>query len=425
MGGLACALALAKHGIPRIDVYETASDLGFVGAGIQLAPNMGRILNRLGCWEPIAKEATEIKEASIRQHTDNKELGHVDFSYVRKVYGMPHMVGHRSSLASGMYEACKNENAITFHFRSTCVGIKSWSPKPIFTITPYGGEPYDVCTDVILAADGIKSAVRTQMLQKLGVHAEVVDSGQSAYRIMLTREQLASDPELLQLLEADQVTRWIGERRHIIAYPISNKTIYNISSAQPDIHFADAPSAMYTTRGSKAQMLDNFKDFCPLVQRMLKLVPEGEVCEWKLRVHSPLPTWVMGSVALVGDACHPTLPHMAQGAAQAVEDGGVLGVVLSKIPHNNAESVNKALKIYEHVRKERAEILVDLAAASCRTLHLGEGAAREERDRQFAALKDKGGPNPDKSLDAEVQKMIMGTDVMELAQIEVLKTFGV
>lgn len=67
MGGLACALALAKHGITRIDVYETASNLGFVGAGIQLAPNMARILERLGCWEVIAKEATDIKDASIRR----------------------------------------------------------------------------------------------------------------------------------------------------------------------------------------------------------------------------------------------------------------------------------------------------------------------------------------------------------------------
>ncbi|KAF5388972.1 hypothetical protein D9757_005068 [Collybiopsis confluens] len=425
MGGLASALALAKHGILHIDVYETASNLGFVGAGIQLAPNMARILDRLGCWEPIAREATDIKEASIRQHSDNKELGHVDFAYVQKVYGVFHMVGHRSSLAGEMYEACNKEKAIKFHFRSSCSGIKSWTPKPTFTINPREGEPYDVTADVVLAADGIKSIVRSQLLKELGVVAEVVDSGQSAYRILLTREQLASDPEMLQLLDADQVTRWIGEQRHIIAYPISNKGIYNLSTAQPDIHFAEGPSETYTTRGSKTQMLDRFKDFCPLVQRMLNLVPEGEVCEWKLRVHSPLPTWIRGCVALVGDACHPTLPHLAQGAAQAVEDAGVLGVVLSKLPNTDPETIQKALKIYEDVRKERAETLVELAAASCRTLHLGEGAAKEERDKQFAALKDKGGPNPDKSLDAEVQKMIMGVDVMELAQIEFSKSFGI
>ncbi|KAJ3862720.1 hypothetical protein EV359DRAFT_74022 [Lentinula novae-zelandiae] len=416
MGGLACALALAKHGITRIDVYETASNLGFVGAGIQLAPNMARILERLGCWEVIAKEATDIKDASIRRHNDNTELAHVDFSYIRREYGVPHMVGHRSSLANAMFDACKNETAITFHFKSSCGGIKSWLPKPIFTVVPREGESYDVSVDVVLAADGIKSVVRTQILRELNIDAEVIDSGQSAYRIMLTREQMASDPEMLQLLDSDQVTRWIGERRHIIAYPISNKSVYNISTAQPDVHFAAAPSATYTTRGSKADMLDNFKDFCPLVLRMLNLVPEGEVCEWKLRVHNPLPTWVRGSVALVGDACHPTLPHLNQGAAQAIEDAGVLAVVLSKLPDRSPDSINKALKVYEHVRKKRAETLVELAAASGRTLHLGEGAAREERDKQFAALKDKGGSSPDKAVDAEVQKMVLGTDIMQVAR---------
>ncbi|KAJ4493244.1 hypothetical protein C8R41DRAFT_764867 [Lentinula lateritia] len=416
MGGLACALALAKHGITRIDVYETASNLGFVGAGIQLAPNMARILERLGCWEVIAKEATDIKDASIRRHNDNTELAHVDFSYIRREYGVPHMVGHRSSLANAMFDACRKETAITFHFKSSCGGIKSWLPKPIFTVVPREGESYDVSVDVVLAADGVKSVVRPQILKELNIDAEVIDSGQSAYRIMLTREQMASDPEMLQLLNSDQVTRWIGERRHIIAYPISNKSIYNISTAQPDVHFAAAPSATYTTRGSRADMLDNFKDFCPLVLRMLNLVPEGEVCEWKLRVHNPLPTWVRGSVALVGDACHPTLPHLNQGAAQAIEDAGVLAVVLSKLPDFSPDSINKALKVYEHVRKKRAETLVELAAASGRTLHLGEGAAREERDKQFAALKEKGGPSPDKAVDAEVQKMILGTDVMQVAR---------
>ncbi|KIK64135.1 hypothetical protein GYMLUDRAFT_40392 [Collybiopsis luxurians FD-317 M1] len=430
MGGLACALALAKHGIPQIDVYESASSLGFVGAGIQLAPNMARILDRLGCWDSIAEEATDIKVASIRQHNDNKELGCVDLTYIRKEYGMPHMVGHRSSLAGGLYEACKKEKAITFHFRSTCSEIESWSPKPTFTIIPRGdgegtGSPYRVSADIVLAADGIKSVVRPQILRSLGVSAQVIDSGQSAYRIMLTRDQMSSDPELFSLLDSDQVTRWIGERRHIIAYPISNKTIYNISSAQPDVHFAQAPEATYTTRGSKSDMLDNFKDFCPLVLRMLDLVSDGEVCEWKLRVHNPLPTWVKGSVALVGDACHPTLPHLNQGAAQAIEDAGVLAVVLSKLPDPSPESVNKALRVYERVRKKRAETLVDLAAASGRTLHLGEGAAREERDKQFSALKDNlGAPSPDKAVDKEVQTLILGTDAMQVAEDSFDKIFG-
>lgn len=126
-------------------------------------------------------------------------------------------------------------------------------------------------------------------------------------------------------------------------------------------------------------------------------------------------TWVHGSVALVGDSCHPTLPHLNQGAAQAIEDAAVLGVVLSKLPSTSPSDVNKALKVYEKVRKTRAETLVGLAAASGKTLHLGEGAAREERDKQFAAAKEKG-ESPDKWADKNVQATIYGHDCWKVAE---------
>jgi salicylate hydroxylase len=207
----------------------------------------------------------------------------------------------------------------------------------------------------------------------------------------------------------DGVTRWIGEKRHIIAYPVQNHEIYNLSTVQPDDNFAAAPDTTYTTKGSKKVMLDVFHDFCPRVQKMLNLVPDGEVCEWKLRVHEPLPTWIYGSTALVGDACHPTLPHLNQGAAQAIEDAASVAVALERCPSASAEDVSRALKVYEKVRKDRAYLLVDLAAQSGKALHLGEGKAKEERDKAFAAVKE-GGKVPDKWADADIQKMIYTFD---------------
>jgi salicylate hydroxylase len=350
----------------------------------------------------------------------DKELGHVDLAYIEETYKYPHMVGHRHSLANGLYKGCLREKAIAFHFQTAVRDVTSFSPKPTFVAVPRTGEPYTVTCDVLLAADGIKSVARVAMLKALNVTASVIDSHQAAYRIMLTRAQLSSDPELLALIEQEGVTRWIGERRHIIAYPVSKKQIYNISTTQPDVNFAAAPSETYTTKGSKKAMLEVFSDFCPKLQRMLNLVPEGEVCEWKLRIHEPLPTWVHGSVALVGDACHPTLPHMAQGAAQAIEDAAVLGAVLGQLPDGREESVNKALRVYEKIRKERAEMLVELAAASARNLHLGEGKAKEERDRQFEELRKKGGKAtvPDKWADADVQKTVYGVDCVKIAKEE-------
>ena len=418
MGGLTCALALARAGFKDVTVYELASNLGFVGAGIQMAPNMARVLDRLGVWDDIAKEAVVLNETSIRQGSTDDELGHVDLHSIKELYGYPHMVGHRSTLAGELYNGCKRESdSIQFKFSTTCENI-NLEGKPSFTAVPRkDGEPYEVQCDVLLGADGVKSNTRVAMLKTLGVEAEVEDTGQAAYRIMLSREQMSSDPDLLALIDADKVVRWIGEKRHIIAYPVSRKQIYNISTAQPDANFAAAPSATYTTKGSKKEMLGVFGDYCPMIHRMLDMVPEGEVCEWKLRVHAPLPTWVHGSMALVGDACHPTLPHLAQGAAQAIEDAAVLGVVLAHLPSNAGPAdINKALKMYEKVRKERAETLVELAAASGRALHLGQGAAKEERDKQFAALRNKSGPVPDKWADADVQKNVYGFDCVEVAE---------
>lgn len=342
----------------------------------------------------------------------NAELSHVAMPDIEEKYGFPHCTGHRSSLAGGLFNGCKKESAIKFHFSTSLVRVNSFSPKPVLTVKPRDGDEYTVEADIVLASDGIKSVTRTQMLAELGTQSEEEDTGQAAYRIMLRRSEMEHDPEMRELLDSDTVVRWVGERRHIIAYPVSSKQIYNLSTAQPDTNFASATNATYTTRGSKKAMLKVFDDFCPLVHRMLNLVPDGEVCEWKLRVHKPLPTWVHGSVALLGDACHPTLPHLSQGAAMAIEDGAVLAEIVSKIPADrmhDPETITKTLKVYELLRKPHCTALVNLATHSGRILHLGEGKAREERDREFR-LNGKTGSVPDKWASPDVQKMIYSLD---------------
>jgi salicylate hydroxylase len=274
-----------------------------------------------------------------------------------------------------------------------------------------------VNADVLLAADGIKSITRAALLQELGAVEAEEETGQAAYRIMLKREEMAHDPEMLGLLDSNEVMRWIGEKRHIIAYPVSSHSIYNLSTTQPDTNFAAAPSVTYTTKGSKEAMLGVFHDFCPLVLRMLNLVPEGEVCEWRLRMHKPLPTWVHGGVALLGDACHPTLPHLSQGAAMAIEDGSVIAEVLLRAPDQKPETITKCLKVYQLSRKDWCTRLVDLAFVSGKGLHLGEGKAKEERDRLFAEHKSKGAV-PDKWASPDVQKMIYSNDCVANVRAE-------
>ncbi|KAI0509341.1 FAD/NAD(P)-binding domain-containing protein [Xylaria bambusicola] len=429
MGGLACALAFAKKGFKKIEVYESASNLGFVGAGIQLAPNLARVLDRWGCWAKIHAEATTVTSSSIREGSTNKELSLVQMPDIAELYGYPHCVGHRASLAGSLYEGCLKEPAITFYFSTGLESVKSFGPdKVLFTVKPRDGEAYEIETDIILAADGIKSSIRTAMLRAVGSSAEVEDTGQAAYRIMLSRADMEKDPEMLELLDSDCALRWIGEKRHIVAYPISNKTIYNLSTCQPDTNFAAAPSVTYTTRGDKSAMLKVYGDFSPLVLRMLNLVPEGEVCEWRLRSHKPLDTWTLGAVTLIGDACHPTLPHLGQGATMAIEDAAVVAECVSALPVTDGkidrEALSRALKVYELLRKERTSTLVDMAAFSGRTLHLGEGKAKEERDRQFAEARKKGNSVPDKWASPDVQKMIYSHDCVTEAQDKFQELFS-
>ena len=353
--------------------------------------------------------------SEVAEGSTNQELAHVEMPDIEAKYGYPHCTGHRSSLAGGMYKGCQAEAAIKFHFATAVEDIDSFGPKPRLTIKPRAGEARTIEADVVLGADGIKSVTRSRMLAELGLEAEEADTGQAAYRIMLKRSEMEHDAEMMALLDSDTVVRWIGPRRHIIAYAVSGHTIYNLSSAQPDDHFAAAPSATYTTRGSKSAMLSVFGDFCPLVHRMLDMVPEGEVCEWRLRQHKELPTWTHGCVALLGDACHPTLPHLSQGAAMAIEDGAVIAEVLARAPSRDPPTLARCLKTYERLRKDRTTTLVELAAMSGRALHLGEGKAKEERDRQFAAHKEKKGAIPDKWASPDVQQMIYSHDCIQHA----------
>lgn len=177
------------------------------------------------------------------------------------------------------------------------------------------------------------------------------------------------------------------------------------------MHFTTEPSSTWTaTGGTKAELLDTFKTFCPRVQKLLSLVPDNDpVLEWRLRVHEPLESWVEGDACLVGDACHPTLPHLAQGAAQAAEDAITLGVTLSLAERR--EDVRRALRLYELIRKPRAERAVAAAAENGRGLHLSEGADRAARDAKFRAADAKGGTNPDKQVDRELQRELYGYDV--------------
>ena len=156
--------------------------------------------------------------------------------------------------------------------------------------------------DVVLGADGIKSFVRGKIL---GDAADVaIPTGDATFRAILPRKAMESDPELRPYIDELKAHRWVGPGCHIISYPIKKHEMYNMVMVHPD---RGGVEESWTTKGSKSDVLREYDGWDPTLVKMLKLVPEGDVLEWKLCTHLPLKTWVKGSCALLGDACHPML----------------------------------------------------------------------------------------------------------------------
>lgn len=159
-----------------------------------------------------------------------------------------------------------------------------------------------VGADMIIAADGIKSTIRDQLLG--GDACKPIATGDAAYRIMLPKNVMENDPELKKLIATPDATRWLGPERHLVAYPVRGHELFNVVLLHPDRHGIEES---WTTKGSKQKMVDDYEGWDPVVRKLIDLVPDDEVLEWKLCLHPPLNTWIQGSVALIGDACHPML----------------------------------------------------------------------------------------------------------------------
>ena len=317
---------------------------------------MSRILRRWKVLDALESQAVALHALSLRSYIDDREIAEVPMSAIEKIYGAPIWVAHRADLQNVMKKAAEDAGV---HLKTGChvedVDFDNGRIKLNDSSEWLRG-------DVVIAADGVKSTIRKKMLGLHGKVDKVRETGDAAWRVVLTAEQIyqTRDTELIGTLEKSVGLRWMGPGGHIMCYPIRNHKLLNLVLLHPD---KEGTEESWTTKGDKKEMLEFFKNWNSRVKKLLDCVPPGEVLEWKLCDHAPLATWIEGKVVLIGDAAHPMLPYVAQGAAQAVEDAAVLGACLSMI--DNKEQINTALKVYELIRKERAE-LVQLSAVRAR-----------------------------------------------------------
>ncbi|KAG9691592.1 FAD/NAD(P)-binding domain-containing protein, partial [Aureobasidium melanogenum] len=403
IAGLTTAIGLKQSGHTPI-VLEQVKEIAEVGAGIQLAPNNTRILGRFGCLPQLMEKTNLLQRNSLRRWKDNDELGTAPLMPgVAELYKAPLGVIHRGDLQVTLLKFAQEQGC---DIRTNSKVVKC---DDNFEARVQLKDGSWIEGDLVVAADGIKSDLRRQIAAFHKHKDHSTPTGDAAYRILIEKERMEHDPEALELLSQNVGMRWMGPGGHIMAYPIKNNTVYNMVLLHPEHKDVDHEEGeSWTRKGSKKEMMEFYKEWNSTVQRLLSYVHEDEVMEWTLNSHRPLPAWHENKVVLIGDACHPMLPYVAQGAAQAIEDAGVLQTVLNK----SSTDVTLAIEVYEQVRKARGEAVQSSASEVRKALHLPDGPEQQERDDKIRAAGKGKGHNPDLWADRETQRWLWGTDIM-------------
>jgi salicylate hydroxylase len=324
IGGLFAAHALIAHGL-KVRVYEQAPAIGEVGAGVFVTPNSMRQLARVGLGPEVERRGARVGRDSRYLRDDGTEIAPVqvtDSAGWNATFGV-----HRADLVDILAAALPAGAVHTGH-RAT--GFDQ--DGDVARVTFANGAA--ASADVAVAADGIHSELRPFVFPP----SRPVFSGSVAYRGLVAHARVAPWPTAAWQM-------WLGKARHFLAFPVRGGELINYVGFVP----ADAEmKESWSAPGDPAVLRREFAGWDARIERLL-----GEVqatFRWALYDREPLPTWTRGRLALLGDAAHPMLPHLGQGANQAIEDGMALATILARADRASAPA---ALLAYERLRRER------------------------------------------------------------------------
>ncbi len=357
IGGLSAALCLAKRG-HEVTVFEQASALRDVGAGIQLSPNCSRVLHHLGL-EPELKAAAFLPEAIQFRHWRNGRVigaSPLGEDAVRR-YGFPYYHVHRADLLDILVAAAQRLPNILLRC-DTKVRCFSQDDTRATLSSPDG--PHD--GDVLLGADGIHSVIRAG----LWGDDRPRFTGCVAWRALVPADRLP------QGMVRPMATAWWGPGGHFVHYYVRRGELVNCVGV---IEKAGWEVESWTARGDHAEFAADFAGWHDDIQRLIDNAERDSLFKWALHDREPMPRWGKGRVSLLGDACHPTLPFIAQGAAMSIEDAAVLAGCLAV--DNEASA---ALQRYERLRRDRTAGVQRGSRRNATLFHLA-GAKAWLRDR--------------------------------------------
>ncbi|KAF1735129.1 3-hydroxybenzoate 6-hydroxylase 1 [Beauveria bassiana] len=389
IAGLSLALALARApGHHRVLVLEAKPALAELGAGLQLTPPATRHLFAWGMRDDLLAASIAPAEMLVRDGRSGAALAAIPTGGMEERYGAPYLVVHRAVL----------HGLLRRHAVAAGAELRLGSKVVRYDWAAGAVELHDgsrVAADLVIGADGINSFARRQLLGDTNGSAR--PTGLAAVRAMAEVAQIQADPQLASVADLETFSShlWIAPGRSVMAYLIKEAKLFNVVLSHPD----DIDMSQFTPDEYKAFAQDLVKDFEPRVRRLVDIaLPTMQ--NFPIHAVPPLPRWTSpsGRFLLVGDAAHAMSFYLSMGVSLAVEDAASLAAVLDLVctppspppattTTTDHDKLQKALRVFEHARKERVHIVQDASLHGGHVLHEEDPAARE---MVYAALRADG-----------------------------------
>lgn len=304
IGGLNAALCFHKFGWD-VEICEQAPELGEIGAGIQISPNGMKVISALGIDKQVEAAGFRPRATQFRMGQSGQPIFTASTAEYEEIFGAPYLHVHRADLIGVLKEALDDRTPDAVRTGTTVIGYGQ-NEDEAWAVLADGSK---ITGDILIGADGIRSAIRMQMIGP----DEPSFTGNTAWRAAVPVEKLGRNAPL------PVSSAWFGEGKHAVTYLLRGGKLANFVGV---VERDDWKNESWTEQGSREDALADFAGWHPTITTLLEQADAHY--RWALFDRAPLDKWVDGRVALLGDACHPMLPFMAQGAVQAIEDGYVL-----------------------------------------------------------------------------------------------------